>query len=116
MTSEPRRPLWNVIQDVLGSPDFKRELYRSVLRPPGRLLDFGCATGHIAEAFLEFDYYGIDIDPKAIHAAKEKFKTHPSAKFSPPTSAPDPTRRTTSTRSSSQARRTTSRTSCSSPS
>jgi SAM-dependent methyltransferase len=81
MNSEPRRPLWNVIQDVLGCPDFKRELYRSVLTAPGRLLDFGCATGHIAEAFLEFDYYGIDIDPGAIKAAKEKFKTHPSAKF-----------------------------------
>jgi SAM-dependent methyltransferase len=61
-----RGPLWNLVQNILGCPDFKSNLYRSVLRPPGRLLDFGCANGHIAEVFLEFDYYGIDIDPDAI--------------------------------------------------
>ena len=81
MNSTIRQPLWNLVQNVLGSPDFKTKLYRSVLRPPGRLLDFGCANGHIAEVFLEYDYHGIDIDPGAIRAAKERFKTHPSAKF-----------------------------------
>jgi len=76
-----QQPLWNLVQNVLGCPDFKSKLYRSVLHPPGRLLDFGCANGHIAEVFLEFDYHGIDIAPGAIHAAKERFKTHPNAKF-----------------------------------
>jgi SAM-dependent methyltransferase len=80
-TSAIRQPLWNLVQHVLGSTDFKCKLYSSVLRPPGRLLDFGCANGHIAEVFLGFDYYGIDIDPDAIHAAREHFKTHPNAKF-----------------------------------
>jgi SAM-dependent methyltransferase len=81
MNSAIRQPLWNLVQNVLGCPEFKSKLYRSVLRPPGRLLDFGCANGHIAEVFLEFDYYGIDIDPSAIHAARERFKQHPNAKF-----------------------------------
>ncbi len=74
-------PLWNLVQNVLGCPDFKSKLYRSVLRPPGRLLDFGCANGHIADAFPEFDYNGIDIDPVAVDAARERFKAHPNAKF-----------------------------------
>src|ERR1700692_1516675 len=81
MNSAIRQPLWNLVQNVLGCPDFKSKLYRSVLRPPGRLLDFGCANGHIAEVFLEFDYYGIDIDPGAINAARDRFKAHSRAKF-----------------------------------
>jgi SAM-dependent methyltransferase len=76
-----RQPLWNLVQNLLGSPEFKSKLYTSVLGSQGRLLDFGCANGHIAEAFLKFDYYGIDIDPDAIKTAKKNFKTHPSAKF-----------------------------------
>jgi SAM-dependent methyltransferase len=81
MNSTIRQPLWNLVQNVLGCPDFKSKLYRSVLRPPGRLLDFGCANGHIADAFPEFDYNGIDIDPVAVDAARERFKAHPNAKF-----------------------------------
>jgi hypothetical protein len=48
MNSAIRQPLWNLVQSVLGCPDFKSKLYRSVLRPPGQLLDSGCANGHIA--------------------------------------------------------------------
>jgi SAM-dependent methyltransferase len=76
-----REHLWNSVQTVLGAPEFKRKLYRSVLCPPGKLLDFGCASGHIVSAFLEFDYYGIDIDPGLIEAAKARFKGHPNAHF-----------------------------------
>src|SRR5207302_1178328 len=68
--------VWNLTQNLLGSPEFKRTLYSSVLRPPGRLLDFGCATGHIAEAFLDFEYYGVDLDPKAIETARARFESH----------------------------------------
>ena len=82
MNSTIRQPLWNLVQAVLGCPDFKSKLYRSVLRPPGRLLDFGCANGHIAEVFLEFDYHGIDIDPGAINEARERFKTRHVQTFS----------------------------------
>ncbi len=58
--------LWDRVQDIMGAPGFKRALYRSKLHPPGRLLDFGCATGHLSDTFVDFDYYGLDLDPNAI--------------------------------------------------
>ena len=65
--------VWDLVQWAIGVPEFKRQVYGSVLRPPGRLLDFGCATGHIAMAFCGFEYYGIDLDVAAINYAKAKF-------------------------------------------
>jgi SAM-dependent methyltransferase len=65
--------IWDVVQQVLGANDFKRQLYLSKLSPPGKLLDFGCADGHIADMFAAFDYYGLDIDCVAIEAAKRRF-------------------------------------------
>jgi len=58
--------LWNSVHTILGEPEFKRKLYCSVLCPPGKRLDFGCGSGHNVSAFLEFDYYGIEIDPVLI--------------------------------------------------
>ena len=72
---------WNLVQNVLGATSFKRELYLSRLHPPGKLLDFGCANGHIADAFLDFDYHGVDIDPIAINAAKRRFREKPNMHF-----------------------------------
>jgi len=66
--------VWDAIQTVLGAPDFKRELYTSVLgNERGRLLDFGCADGHIADAFSNFEYYGIDMDERFIQSAQQRF-------------------------------------------
>lgn len=73
--------LWNAVQRVFGAPDFKRKLYRSVLQAPGTLLDFGCATGHIADAFHEFEYYGVDLDPQSIETAKARFAGNPNMHF-----------------------------------
>lgn len=73
--------VWNFGQKLLGAPAFKRDLYRSVLHPPGPLLDFGCATGHIADQFSEFDYYGIDLDSAAIESAKLRFRDVPNMHF-----------------------------------
>ena len=50
--------------------DSSESLYLSKLHPPGKLLDFGCADGHIADTFSGFDYHGVDIDPVAIEAAR----------------------------------------------
>lgn len=72
---------WDVVQQVLGSNDFKRKLYLSKLSPPGKLLDFGCATGHIADSFSAFDYYGVDIDPVVIEAARHRFRDRPNMHF-----------------------------------
>jgi SAM-dependent methyltransferase len=73
--------IWEWVQHVLGAPEFKRQLYRSVLRRSGRLLDFGCATGHIADAFSDLEYYGVDADPAAIAVAKERFSGKNSVHF-----------------------------------
>jgi SAM-dependent methyltransferase len=72
---------WDCVQLVLGAPGFKRELYLSKLRPPGKLLDFGCADGHIADAFADFDYHGVDVDSVAIDAAKRRFRDQPNMHF-----------------------------------
>jgi SAM-dependent methyltransferase len=73
--------VWNLTQEILGAPDFKRKLYTSVLHPPCRLLDFGCASGHLADAFVDFEYYGLDIDPHAIAAAAARFRDKPNMRF-----------------------------------
>jgi SAM-dependent methyltransferase len=73
--------LWDYVQLVLGAMRFKKELYLSKLPRTGKLLDFGCADGHIAEIFSEFDYYGVDIDPVAIEAAKRRFHDLPNMHF-----------------------------------
>jgi SAM-dependent methyltransferase len=72
---------WDVVQQLLGATDFKRKLYLSKLSPPGKLLDFGCADGHIADIFSAFDYYGVDIDPVAIEAARRRFRDRPNMHF-----------------------------------
>jgi len=73
--------VWNAIQRVLGAPDFKRRLYSSVLAPSGRLLDFGCANGHVADVFQRYEYYGLDRDSRAIRRAAEVFRAHPNMQF-----------------------------------
>ncbi len=73
--------LWNIVQRILGAPEFKKKLYRSVLHPPGKLLDFGCASGHLADAFADFNYVGLDIDPDTIRGASDRFKGVPNMKF-----------------------------------
>jgi SAM-dependent methyltransferase len=72
---------WDLVQIVLGAPSFKKELYLSVLHPPGRLLDFGCANGHLSDAFEAFEYYGLDLDKVAITVAKERHRGRPNLNF-----------------------------------
>jgi SAM-dependent methyltransferase len=72
---------WDFVQMILGATRFKRELYRSKLHPPGKLLDFGCADGFLADTFSAFDYYGVDIDPVAIAAAQRRFHDRPNMHF-----------------------------------
>ena len=73
--------LWAFVQQHLGAPEFKRELYRSKLCTPCRLLDFGCASGHLGDAFRDLEYYGVDLDPVAIEAAKRRFHDQPTMHF-----------------------------------
>lgn len=73
--------VWDMVQTLLGAPEFKTQLYLSRLRPPCRLLDFGCANGHLGEAFEGFDYYGVDLDKRAIEVARQRHRGRPHLKF-----------------------------------
>ncbi len=74
--------VWNTIQHLLGSETFKYEMYPSVFKNRrGKLLDFGCSSGNATSVFLNFDYYGIDVDKEAIEFAKRKFGSHSNVHF-----------------------------------
>lgn len=74
--------VWNVAQNVIGARSWKDDMYPSVFeRKGGSLLDFGCSSGNETKMFLDFDYYGVDIDAVAIAAAKEKFKQQTNVQF-----------------------------------
>ncbi|MBI2482138.1 MAG: class I SAM-dependent methyltransferase [Candidatus Vogelbacteria bacterium] len=74
--------VWNTLQGVVGANTFKYAMYPSVFKSrSGKLLDFGCACGNSTEAFLDFDYWGVDIDREAIKDASKKFASYPNVKF-----------------------------------
>ena len=74
--------LWNFAQNLIGARAWKDEIYPSVFeRTQGTFLDFGCSSGNETGMFLDFDYYGVDIDKEAISAASEKFTEHEHVQF-----------------------------------
>ena len=73
--------LWRVSQKVFGDDKEKMQLYRSVIKSKGKLLDFGCSNGNIFPAFTDFDYYGYDKDTVMISDAKQKYKNFKNAHF-----------------------------------
>ncbi|MBI5396343.1 MAG: class I SAM-dependent methyltransferase [Verrucomicrobia bacterium] len=50
---------------------------------PGRLLDVGCGTGVMAPVFLErgWEFVGVDLAPKMIDYARQRFAGQPKAQF-----------------------------------
>lgn len=73
--------IWNISQFIFGSNSQKKELYRSLIKNKGKLLDFGCANGNTFLAFKDFDYTGLDIDSKAIDYASKHYSAYSNAKF-----------------------------------
>jgi SAM-dependent methyltransferase len=73
--------IWSIAQNFVGANQWKAALYPSVFENKGTLMDFGCSIGNETEVFLDFDYYGIDIDPHAIAAAKDRFNGYPHVRF-----------------------------------
>ena len=65
--------LWDVFQNVVGGNRQKKEAIREHIRAPGKVLEIGCATGNVAEAFGDFDYVGVDLDMGCIALARWKF-------------------------------------------
>ena len=72
--SSPR--IYDGFQKVMGATRIRRELVRDFIRPKlgMRLLDIGCGTAEIV-SFLpnEVGYWGYDISPRYIDAARARF-------------------------------------------
>ncbi len=73
--------LFEVFEKIFGADSQKKLAYRSAYKNGKRLLDFGCSTGNTTEAFLDFDYVGIDLDPGCIKYAKNRWKEYSNVKF-----------------------------------
>jgi len=74
--SSPR--VYDSFQNLMGASRMRQELVRDYIRPlPGmRILDVGCGTAEII-GFLPEDvgYWGYDISPRYVDAAKVRFGT-----------------------------------------
>jgi SAM-dependent methyltransferase len=74
--------IWNIAQNVIGAKSWKDDMYPSVFPvKAGTILDFGCSSGNETHLFLDFDYYGVDLNPVSIKAAQEKYKAQPHVQF-----------------------------------
>jgi len=73
--------VWDLSQFIFGCNKEKGQLYRSVIKSPGKLLDFGCADGNTFPLFAGFDYYGVDTNEKLINLANKRYKKFRNAHF-----------------------------------
>ena len=66
---------WDKLQNIFGASSEKIRIYKELVRHErgDKILDFGCATGNTATAFLNANYLGVDIDRGAISWAKQKY-------------------------------------------
>ena len=72
---------WKFFQNFVGADPWKLSLYPKVFKKPGKLLDFGCSIGNSVPVFLDFEYYGVDIDAKAIETAKRNYFEYKNVSF-----------------------------------
>ena len=73
--------VWNTAQNILGANPWKVKIYPSVFKKKGTVLDLGCNIGNTTGAFLDFDYYGVDLDPDVIETAQERWRAYPNVQF-----------------------------------
>lgn len=73
--------LFEIFEKVFGADEQKQQIYRHAFKNNFRLLDFGCSTGNTTKAFLDFDYYGLDLDKGCIDYAKKRWQDYPNVKF-----------------------------------
>ena len=73
---------WKFFQNLVGADPWKLSLYPKVFKKPGKILDFGCSIGNSVPAFLDFEYYGVDIDKNAIDTAKKTYSKYKNITFS----------------------------------
>jgi SAM-dependent methyltransferase len=73
--------LFEIFEKIFGADKQKKIIYRQAFQNGKQLLDFGCSTGNTTEAFLDFDYTGVDLDPTCIRYAKKRWKNYPNVRF-----------------------------------
>src|SRR3990167_886768 len=73
--------LWTIFEKIFGADKQKEAIYRSAVEFKKSLLDFGCSSGNITGAFLDFDYTGVDTDKKSISYAKKRWASYKNVKF-----------------------------------
>jgi SAM-dependent methyltransferase len=73
--------LWDIFEYVFGTDKQKLKLYRKKVGNPKKILDFGCSSGNVTGAFLDFEYTGVDIDKQLIKHAQNKWKKYKNVKF-----------------------------------
>lgn len=79
--------VWEFSQFIFGADDRKYQIYRRgtgidyLKDSDRRILDFGCATGNMAPAFLDCDYLGVDVDKTLIDFASRKYANNRNLKF-----------------------------------
>ena len=66
-------PVWITFQYFVGANQWKSRMYPSVFRSKGKLLDFGCSMGNNTGDFLDFNYWGLDLDSAMIEADASGF-------------------------------------------
>lgn len=79
-----RAAIWSLLQVSVGGTYGKRKLALRFRGTGRRVLEMGCATGNVSEAFAEADidrFVGVDIDPHTIAYAQRKFANHPHMEF-----------------------------------
>lgn len=73
--------IWDCIQSCIGATQWKNNIYPSVIKKRGRLLDFGCSIGILTRSFLDHEYYGVDIDANVINEARKRFSLYDNVHF-----------------------------------
>ena len=73
--------VWNFLQSVIGANALKMQLFPSIFTKTGKILDFACSMGNCTSFFTDFDYWGVDIDKRAIDSATRAFKNQSNIHF-----------------------------------
>jgi SAM-dependent methyltransferase len=68
--------LYRIFADLLRRSDTRRRIIDGMLKvkPRERVLDVGCGPADWLSAFPDVDYYGVDISPQYIEAARGRYR------------------------------------------
>jgi cyclopropane fatty-acyl-phospholipid synthase-like methyltransferase len=72
------------MQHTIGGTPCKQALAIEHYKGQKRVLEIGCSVGNVSSAFCAFpdvQFTGIDIDPRAIELAKQRFRKFPNFTF-----------------------------------